>query len=57
MTRARSLTIIDKNGDRHECMAEAFDTTYNILILMYPVRALNATTFIVPPGFNSQAIV
>lgn len=33
------LTIIDLNGQQHECRAEAFDTTYNILILLYPVSA------------------
>jgi hypothetical protein len=32
--------MTDRNGDRHECLAEAFDTTFNILILVYPVKAL-----------------
>lgn len=46
MTKPTTLSIVDKNGDVHECIAEAFDTTYNILILMYPVRALTGTTLI-----------
>src|SRR2546428_13182937 len=46
MTLPTSLSILDKNGTRHECVAEAFDTTYNILILLYPVRALSAKTII-----------
>lgn len=36
------LTIADVNGTRHECVAETFDTTYNILILLYPQRSLAA---------------
>jgi Zn-dependent peptidase ImmA (M78 family) len=52
MTRARSLPIFDLNGIEHECLAEAFDTTFNVLLLVYPVRALTATTIIMPPGFK-----
>lgn len=50
MTRPRSLPITDKNGQAHECVAEAFDTTYNILILLYPKKALTAKTVIIPSG-------
>lgn len=53
MTRARSLPIYDLNGTEHECLAEAFDTTFNVLILVYPVRALTASTIIMPPGFKA----
>ena len=52
-TRPTSLSITDKNGTQHECVAEAFDTTYNILILLYPVRALIAETIIMPAGYRS----
>ena len=48
MTRPVPLTIPDLNGQRHECLAEAFDTTYNILILLYPVTELTATTVLMP---------
>lgn len=48
LTKAVPVTIADLNGQRHECLAEAFDTTYNILILLYPVAALSATTILVP---------
>ncbi|ODA68962.1 hypothetical protein A7A08_00796 [Methyloligella halotolerans] len=51
MTPPVSLSLIDKNGDAHECLAEAFDTTYNILILLYPVKALTSSSAIIlPPG-------
>ena len=50
MTKPVSLSITDMNGEMHECVAEAFDTTYNILILLYPEKALTATTVILSPG-------
>lgn len=43
MTRPTSFSIPDINGQDHECVAEAFDTKHNILVLLYPVRALTAT--------------
>ena len=55
MTRPMSLSITDLNGNQHECVAEAFDTTRNVLILLYPVRALTSTTIILPTGLNRHA--
>jgi hypothetical protein len=43
MTRPVSLSISDLNGDSHECLAEAFDTQHNIVILLYPIKALSTT--------------
>jgi len=40
MTRPTTVSITDRNGQAHECLAEAFDTTYNVLILVYPLKAL-----------------
>ena len=54
MTRPRSLSIADRNGENHECIAEAFDSTYNVLILLYPTRALTVTTIILPSGFKER---
>lgn len=48
MTRPTSLSMKDRNGVAHECVAEAFDTTHNILILLYPVKALTSSTIVVP---------
>lgn len=42
MTRATPVSITDRNGHAHECLAEAFDTTFNVLVLVYPVRELGA---------------
>ena len=53
MTGPIPLTISDLNGQQHECLAEAFNTTYNILILLYPVSALTATTVLMPASANA----
>ena len=53
MTRPVSLSMTDLNGQAHECVAEAFDTTYNILILLYPKKTLTGSTIILPPGFKN----
>lgn len=37
MTRPTPLSIQDRNGVSRKCIAEAFDTTHNILILVYPL--------------------
>ncbi len=52
MTRPTTLSIKDRNGVAHECVAEAFDTTFNVVILLYPVKALTASTVILPAGFQ-----
>jgi hypothetical protein len=53
-TRPTSLSINDLNGSKHKCVAEAFDTTFNVLILLYPVRALTASTVLLPAGFRER---
>jgi hypothetical protein len=35
------ISLHDRNGDMHECVAEAFDTKHNIIILLYPVQTLS----------------
>jgi len=52
MSRPVSLSMKDRNGDNHECVAEGFDTKHNIIILLYPVSALAGKTVILPPGFK-----
>jgi hypothetical protein len=50
MTRPTTLSMTDRDGTTHECVAEAFDTTYNVIILLFPVRALTKTMIVVPVG-------
>jgi hypothetical protein len=38
MTKPTRISITDRNGEAHECLAEAFDTTFNILVLVYPLK-------------------
>lgn len=52
MTRPTSIALTDRSGQRHECIVEAFDTSYNVIILLYPVKALTSSTVILPPGFK-----
>ena len=48
MTRPTTLHLRDKNGDLHECLGEGFDTKHNVLLLVYPVKALTGTSILTP---------
>jgi len=54
MTRPTTLSIKDRNGVAHECVAEAFDSTFNVFILLYPVKALTASTIILPSDLQAR---
>jgi uncharacterized protein DUF955 len=45
MTKATLVSMTDRNGQAHECLAEAFDTTFNVLLLVYPVKAFANNVF------------
>lgn len=49
MTSARTVLMQDKNRTCHECLAEAFDTKHNVLILLYPVKDLSQSTIFLFP--------
>ena len=38
----RSLLLIDRNGDCHDCVAESFTQTHQVFILVHAVRTLTA---------------
>jgi hypothetical protein len=48
MSRARTITLVDRNGVRHECVAEAFKTPYQVFVLVHAARTLTRTTIIMP---------
>jgi Zn-dependent peptidase ImmA (M78 family) len=50
MTRPLTIHICDRNGTPHECIAEAFDTTWNVIILVFPVKELTSTTIFISPA-------
>jgi hypothetical protein len=54
MKRPLMLSITDLDGTDHECVAEAFDTTRNVIILLYPVHALTTSTIILS-GFPQSS--
>jgi hypothetical protein len=48
MVQPSTFAMKDRNGDARECVAESFDTKHNVIILIYPVKALTASTIIMP---------
>jgi len=50
MIAPTEVVFADRNGDRHECLAESFKTKWNVFILVYPVKALTGTTIVLPTG-------
>lgn len=48
MVHPREIGLVDRNGDRRECIGEAFDTKHQILILIRDERPLNKTTIVLP---------
>jgi hypothetical protein len=55
MTKPTGLSVTDRDGVAHECVAEAFDTKHNILVLLYPKASLTKTTIIPPDGLAATA--
>ena len=49
LTRPMTIGMQDAAGALHEFIVESFDTTYNILVLVLPVKALTTATIILPP--------
>lgn len=47
----RQIRLTDGNGDKHECIAEAFTQGHQIFVLIHAVKTLNATTIIIPKPF------
>jgi hypothetical protein len=48
MSKPRTCSLRDGNGYLHECIAEAFTTTYQVFILIHAVATLNRKTIILP---------
>ncbi len=50
MSRPQTLSLTDRNGTNHECLAEAFATPYQVFILIHLRKALTKTTVILGPS-------
>jgi len=48
MSGPRSLYLTDLNGQKHDCLAEAFTQTHQVFILIHSVRALSGTRIFLP---------
>lgn len=48
MSGVHSLTLTDRNGDAHECLAEAFTQSHQVFILIHSVKTLTASSVIIP---------
>ena len=55
MSGRHEITLMDRNGIRHECLAEAFTNTYQVFVLIHVVRTLNGSTVVFPVDGNSLA--
>jgi len=55
MTRPTTLSMTDRNGIDHECVADAFKTPWNVFILLYPTRALTRSTIVLPGNVKPAA--
>jgi hypothetical protein len=56
MVSPRGLALIDRNGDRRECIGETFNTGHQILVLIRDDHAAS-TTIIVPGTQKYRAIL
>ena len=43
----RKVVLTDRNGDRHECIAESFTQTHQVFILIHAVKPLGSPTIVV----------
>jgi hypothetical protein len=49
MTRPRDIVLVDRNNEQRKCIAEAFDTTHQIFVLIRDVGAV-AKSVLLKPG-------
>lgn len=46
--KPRGINLVDRNGIRHECIAESFTNTYQVFILIHTVCTLTKSSVIIP---------
>lgn len=51
------LRLADRNGDIHECVGEAFNTTHNVILLIYTLQALQGPVIAVPASYRRAAYI
>jgi len=53
MSRPRPLVLMDRNGDRNECIAESFTQGHQVFVLVHCVATLSRKTIVLPPIANT----
>ncbi|WP_354257396.1 ImmA/IrrE family metallo-endopeptidase [Bradyrhizobium sp. F1.13.3] len=43
----RNMVLVDRNGVRHECIAESFTQRHQVFVLVHSVKTLTATLFLI----------
>lgn len=49
MSGKREIQLTDRDGRRHECIAEAFTQGHQVFVLIHLIKALTKSTIILPP--------
>jgi Zn-dependent peptidase ImmA (M78 family) len=55
MTATREITLCDRNGVKHLCLAEGFTTKHQIFILLRDTGPHTSVRFVVPSNFRNVA--
>jgi Zn-dependent peptidase ImmA (M78 family) len=56
MSRPTQISISDRNGQEHECIAEAFDTKHQIFILIRDMGPRTATGIVMPSTWKPSIL-
>jgi Zn-dependent peptidase ImmA (M78 family) len=48
MTGKRTLALVDRNGGRHECIAEAFTQKHQVFVLIQAVQTMTKSLIVLP---------
>lgn len=48
MSGKRNLALVDRNGDTHDCLAEAFTQSHQVFVLIHATKTLTARSIIMP---------
>ena len=48
MSMYHRVTLVDRNGNKNQCVAEAFTQTYQVFVLIHSVKTLSAKQMMIP---------
>lgn len=50
----RTLVLLDRNGDRHECVAESFTQKHQVFVLIHVLKALAGPRILLPSSVRAR---